>query len=60
MSLIQTIRTAIVNNTVRNFQYEEIMRETGCTRHVAKTMMFSFLYYATEDYLQDLLTNSKD
>lgn len=60
MSLIKIIRSAIINNTVRNFQYEEIMKETGCTRHVAKTLLFSFLYYATEDYLQDLLKSSKD
>ncbi len=58
MSLIKIVREAIVNNTVRTYQFDEIARNTGCTRAVAKQLYFSFLYYATEDYLQDLLKNS--
>lgn len=58
MSLIKIIREAIVNNTVRTYQFDEIARNAGCTRSVAKQLYFSFLYYATEEYLQDLLKNS--
>lgn len=55
MSLTTIIRTAIQNNTVRNFQIEAIAHDAGCSRHVAKQLYFSFLYHVSEDYLQDLL-----
>lgn len=58
MSLIKIIREAIVNNTVRTYQFDEIAKNANCSRAAAKQLYFSFLYYATEDYLQDLLKNS--
>lgn len=59
MSLIKTIREAIVNNTVRTYQFDAIARDAKCSRQVAKQLYFAFLYYATEDYLQDLLKNNQ-
>ena len=60
MSLTNIIRNAIINNPARNFQFSEIASNVGCHRLVAKQLYFSFLYYATEDYLQDMLKNSKE
>uniref|UniRef100_A0AAU7VH07 Uncharacterized protein n=1 Tax=Escherichia phage vB_EcoS_P1338 TaxID=3161150 RepID=A0AAU7VH07_9CAUD len=58
MSLIKIIREAIVNNALRTRQFDEIAKNANCSRAAAKRLHFSFLYYATEDYLQDLLKNS--
>ena len=55
-----TLGNAIINNSARNFQFSEIANNVGCHRSVAKQLYFSFLYYATEDYLQDMLKNSKE
>ena len=58
MSLIKIIRNAIINNTVRTYQFDEIAANAKCSRDVAKQLYYSFLYQATEDYLNDLKDNA--
>lgn len=59
MSLIKIIRSAIINNTVRTYQFNEIADMACCSRSTAKQLYFSFLYQATEDYLTDLRDNAE-
>lgn len=55
MSLTEIIRTAILDNTCRNFQFLQIQKCAGCTRHVSKQLYFAFVYRATEEKLQSIL-----
>lgn len=57
MSLIKIIREAIINNPVRNYAFMEIQEATGCSRHTSKALYFAFLWYASEEYLKEILDN---
>lgn len=51
-SLKSIIRKAICENSSREFQYQQIMKEVECTRAHAKQLFFAFLYYAGDDFLE--------
>ena len=60
MDIIKIIRLAIINNTDRQGILLDISADCGCSRIKAKSMMFAFLYQATNDYLNNLLSNEEE
>lgn len=58
-SLKSVIRKAICDNSSREFQYQQIMKEVECTRTHAKQLFFAFLYYAGDDFLEAKLVELK-
>lgn len=54
------IRNAIINNTNREEQFEEISFSVGCDREKAKELFFAFIYRANEEYLVYILQRGED
>lgn len=55
LSAVDTIRGVILANPDRSVQYDEIAGCLGVTRHQAKMLYFSWMYRATEEYLQGMI-----
>lgn len=51
------IREAIINNHERENQFNEIREGLLIDRNKAKQLFYAFLYYADEEYLDEILGN---
>lgn len=58
-SIQRVIRMAILNCEDKPNMYNNISQNLMCSRDTAKTMFFSFIYNATEEYLQAHLDQCK-
>ena len=52
MSIIRTVRTAILENADRSKTFDQISEKLGVSRATAKEVMFSFLWFASEEHLE--------
>ena len=52
MSLIEIIRKSLIETDTRGEAFDFIQREAGVSRIVAKRLLFSFLWFPTEETLQ--------
>lgn len=59
MDIIKIIREAYIHTVDRCDTYTRIAQECGCSRSKAKELMYSFLYQATNDYLNNLLSDKE-
>lgn len=54
-SAIKVVRAALLDNNDRNIAYSSIQDQLGVSRTVAKRLVFAFHYYATEEYMQQII-----
>ena len=59
VSITSVVREAILNNTVRTYSFDEIAEKLGVTRYVAKELYFAFLWFPSEETLQNIKENGK-
>lgn len=59
VSITSVVREAILNNTVRTYSFDEIAEKLGVTRYVAKKLYFSFLWFPSEETLQQIKETGK-
>lgn len=55
MNLTEIIRAAFLNHDSRNKVFKEVQLNVGCSRYMTKSLVFTFLYRATEEHLQSIL-----
>ena len=54
-NLVNLIRVTMIQNEVRNYAYLDLMRILRVRKHVAKKLVFAWMYRATEEKLQSIL-----
>ena len=54
-SVIKVVRAALLDNNDRDIAYSSIQDLLGVPRTVAKRLVFAFYYYATEEYMQQII-----
>lgn len=59
VSITSVVREAILNNTVRTYSFDEIAKKLGVTRYIAKKLYFSFLWFPSEETLQQIRETGK-
>ncbi len=53
-TLTEIIRNSLIETTIRDDAIDFIQREAGVPRIVAKRLLFSFLWFPTEETLQKI------
>lgn len=60
MSLTEIIRNSLIETDTRGKAFDFIQREAGVSRIVAKRLLFSFLWFPTEETLQKIKDSGGD
>ena len=60
MSLTEIIRNSLIETDTRDKAFDFIKREAGVPRIVAKRLLFSFLWFPTEETLQKIKDSGGD
>ena len=60
MSLTEIIRNSLIETTTRAEAFDFIQREAGVPLIVAKRLLFSFLWFPTEETLQKIKDSGGD
>lgn len=55
VSITTVVRNALLKNAVRNYAYNDVMAALDVPRHIAKKLCFSFLYFAEEETLAEII-----
>jgi hypothetical protein len=59
-NLTEIIRTAYLECAWRSEVFESVQRQVGCALWQAQSMCEAFLYFNSEDYLQEILGDDND
>ena len=59
MNLTEIIRAAFLNHDSRTMVFKEVQLNVGCSRSMSKSLVFTFLYRATEEHLQSILNKEE-